>query len=534
MNKKEFPIDLSMLTEEEREQFREDPSTLQTGDVDVALYLRYSSTAQSDQSIEGQLRDCRRYCKANGYRIAAVYVDRAATARKDLVKRVQLMTMISDSAKQRWSYVVVWKLDRFARNRNDSAVMKMRLKKNGVRVLSATENITDTPESILLEAVLEGMAEFFSAELSQKVTRGMRESALKGRCVGGHIPLGYRLEDHKLAINPETAPIVQEVFQRYAGGESVAKICRSLNAKGYKSAKNSPFNANSFRNMLRNERYVGVYKYKDIRVEGGVPAIIDKELFDAVQRKIAKTREAPARGKAKVNYLLSGKLFCGHCGGHMNGESGTSKNGQIYNYYTCFKRKRYKSCDKKALPKDYIERLVIQDAMSLMTEELVEEIADLAVAQSEKEISETTRVPELTARLAELDKSIDNIVTAIEKGVASDRMMKRLMDLEDEKKSVAKLLKEEEKLIYRVDRKQIVYWLRQFLNGDINDEAFCQNLVDLLINSVTVWDTPDGIRITTAYNLTSKNHKTFQVKKDACLLGEDLFGLGDCVGTRLR
>ena len=120
---KKFPIDLSCLTEEEISQFQEDPYTLYNGDQDVALYLRYSSTGQSDQSIEGQLRDCRTFCKANRYRIVAIYVDRATTAHKDVEKRVHLMEMVADSAKQNWEYVIVWKLDRFARNRNDSAII---------------------------------------------------------------------------------------------------------------------------------------------------------------------------------------------------------------------------------------------------------------------------------------------------------------------------------------------------------------------------------------------------------------------------
>ena len=513
MKEKEFPIDLSMLTEEEREQFREDPGTLLDGDVDVALYLRYSSSAQSDQSIEGQLRDCRRYCKANGYRIAAVYVDRAATARKDLTKRVQLMRLIADSARGHWSYVVVWKLDRFARNRNDAAMMKMRLKKNNVQLRSATEHITDSPESILLEAVLEGMAEFFSSELSQKVSRGMRETALKCRSVGGQCPLGYKVKDGAILVDPLTAPIVQEAFQLYASGKPVSEICEIFNSKGYRTSKGSPFNKNSFRSMFKNERYIGVYTYKDMRIENGVPAIINKELFDAVQKQIVKTREAPARSRAKIQYLLSGKLFCGHCGARMNGESGVGSNGQLYRYYTCFTRKESGRCRKKPLPKDYIETLVARDAMGLMNEALIEEIADLAVAESEKDIRETSRVPELTARLKELEKSIGNIITAVEKGVASDSMLERLMALEGEKKTVARQLKEEEKLVYRVDRKQVVYWLRSFLIGDIQDEDFRRKLLDLLVNSVTVWDDPDGIRVTAAYNLTSKNPRTYRAEK---------------------
>ena len=141
MKRDKFPIDLSMLTQEEIDQFREDPSTLYEGDIDVCLYLRFSSERQREQSIEGQLRDCRAYCKFNRYRIVAIYVDRALTARKDVEKRIHFQQMISDSDKKPWEYVVVWKLDRFSRNRYDSARYKAMPKKNGVKVVSATEVI---------------------------------------------------------------------------------------------------------------------------------------------------------------------------------------------------------------------------------------------------------------------------------------------------------------------------------------------------------------------------------------------------------
>ena len=187
--KTKFPIDLSMLTHEEQQQFVEDSTTLYQGEVDVTLYLRFSSERQKEQSIEGQLRDCIAYCKRKNYRIVAIYVDRALTARKDVEKRVHFQEMISDSVHRSWELVIVWKLDRFARNREDSAIFKMRLKRNGIKVESATEAISDNPEGIILEAILEGMAEYYSADLSQKITRGMRESALKCHSVGGHVPL---------------------------------------------------------------------------------------------------------------------------------------------------------------------------------------------------------------------------------------------------------------------------------------------------------------------------------------------------------
>lgn len=511
MKTKKFPIDLSMLTEEEIDQFRQDPSTLFEGDTDVSLYLRFSSERQREQSIEGQLRDCRAYCKMNRYRITAIYVDRATTARKDVEKRLHFQEMIRDSEKRPWEYVVVWKLDRFARNRTDSALFKFRLRKNGVKVISATESISEKPEGIILEAVLEGMAEFYSADLSQKITRGMRESALKCHSIGGHVPLGYKIEDHKLVINPATAHIVQEAFELYANGETVADICRMFNAKGYRTAKGVEFNRNSFKSMFRNKRYVGVYTYKDIEVEDGVPAIIDKELFETVGRRLSKNAEAPARGKAKVDYLLAGKLFCGHCGGSMNGESGTSKTGAIHNYYTCYTRKRKHACDKKPLKKDWIEYIVAQDAMELLTDDTIQEMADMAISQTEQDLRENTRIPELTERMKETESGIANITKAIEKGVASDALMNRLMELEKEKKNLLRLLAEEEKYVCKIERSQIVYWLTEFKGGRIEDERYRRIIIDLMVNSVTVWDEPDGFRITTAYNLTSCKSKTFRI-----------------------
>lgn len=532
--KKKFPIDLSMLTPEEQQQFIDDPYTLYHGDVDVTLYLRFSSERQKEQSIEGQLRDCIAYCKRKGYRIVAVYVDRALTARKDVEKRVRFQQMISDSVHHLWDLVIVWKLDRFARNREDSAVFKMRLRKNGVRVESATEAISRNPEGIILESVLEGIAEYYSADLSQKITRGLRESALKGQCVGGHVPLGYKLENHKLVINPATAHIVQEAFQLYANGESMADICRLFNSKGYRTAKGSEFNRSSFKSMFKNERYIGVYLYKDIRIEDSVPPIIDKGLFEAVQRRLSKTADAPARGKAKVDYLLSGKLFCGHCGAAMNGESGTSKTGAVHNYYACYTRKRKRECDKRPLRKEYIEYIVAQDAVTLLTDDVIEEMADMAMAQSEQDLKENTRIPELTAKKQEVEQSISNITKAVEKGIASDTLLNRLMELEAEKKDLNTQLAEEEKYIYRIDRDQVIFWLTKFKDGDIEDENFRRHIIDLMVNSVTVWDEPDGFKITTAYNLTSNKSKTFRVSDKADSPSNRGFGFGELSSTIRR
>ena len=217
----------------------------------------------------------------------------------------------------------------------------------------------------------------------------------------------------------------------------------------------------------------------------------------------------------------------------MDGESGTSKTGATYNYYSCYSRKRKRGCDKRPLRKEWIETVVAQDALSLLTDDAIEEMADMALFQSEQDMKETTSIPALTARQKEIEQSISNITKAIEKGVVSDTLLKRLTDLEKEKKDVLKQIAEENKLFYRIDRAQITGWLHLFKEGDISNDDFRRQLFDLLINSVTVWDEPDGYRITTAYNLTSCKTKTFRISDSSGFPSAGKFGLDGLACTKI-
>ena len=471
--------------------------------TDVVLYLRYSSDKQTEQSIEGQDRVCRDYCARNDMNVVGVYIDRALSASKNTEKRDEFQRMIRDSERATWEAVVVYKLDRFARNRYDSATYKNKLKKNGVRVISATENISDNPEGIILESVLEGMAEFYSKELSQKVTRGMHETALKGNSCGGRIPLGYKIENKKFVIDPLTAPIVSEAFTRYAAGESIKSITDDFNARGYRTATGALFNKNSFKCMFRNQRYVGMYTYNDVRIRDGIPAIISEEVYATVQAKLKSNAQAPAKNKAKVDYLLSRKLICGHCGARMVGDSGTSKQGRMYYYYTCPDKKKAHTCDKKPLKKDLIERWVAEDALALLTPERIVEIADIAIRQAELEASQNEVIPAAKAEIKDIERSIANLLKLVERGSDSESLFTRLGELEEQKKATLLRIQAEEDNLVKLDRSQIVWWLNQFVYGDIEDEHFLRLVIDMLVDSVTVWDEPDGVcRITTTYNLT--------------------------------
>ena len=218
----------------------------------AVIYARFSSDRQREESIEGQIRECREYAEKNGIRVIDTYIDRALSASKDVEKRLDFQRMIRDSRKHLFDIVLVWKLDRFARCREDSAIYKGILKKNGVRVVSATEHITEGSEGILMESVLEGMAEYYSAELSEKIHRGQKENALKGRNNGGRIPLGYKLgADKRLEIDPDTAPIVREVFKRSAEGETIRAIVNDLNSRGLKTSRGYKFAYPSFKKLYQ-------------------------------------------------------------------------------------------------------------------------------------------------------------------------------------------------------------------------------------------------------------------------------------------
>ena len=290
----------------------------------AVIYARYSSNSQTEQSIEGQLRECMQYAEYNDISVIDTYIDRALTAKTD--NRPNFQKMIKDSNKQLFKYVIVWKLDRFSRDRYDSAHYKHILKKNGVKVVSAKENISEGPEGIILESMLEGMAEYYSAELSVKVKRGLKENALKAKVNGGQIPFGYYIdEEQKHAIDQTLAPIVVEAFTMYADGYLIKDIVNHFNAKGITTRLGKKMSYNIVQYMLTNRKYIGEFRYNDIVIPDAVPAIVSKDLFERVQRRMAQNKHAPARHKAEDDYLLTTKLFCGKCGALMVGEAGTGR-----------------------------------------------------------------------------------------------------------------------------------------------------------------------------------------------------------------
>ena len=455
----------------------------------AVIYARYSSDSQREASIEGQLRDCKDYAEKNGITVVGTYIDRAYSAKTD--DRPDFQRMIKDSAKKIFDVVLVWKLDRFARNRFDAVNYKYQLEKNGVHLVSAMEPISQGPEGIMVESMLIGMAEYYSAELALKVARGERENALQCKYNGGIVPLGFTIgkEDRLYHIDPETAPIVQEIFTRYANGEPAEKIAASLNERGLRTRTGKPFVKNSFFQIFRNRRYIGEYRYKDIVTPGGIPAIVDEDLFNRVQQRFEQNKIAHGRpAKEDVSYLLTTKLFCGKCGTLMGGESGTSHMGNTYYYYKCGKAKRHGKahCDLKAIRKEPLERFVVETAIKVIfSDEIIERLIDLIM---EAQQQENTRLPVLKDQLRDTEKRLANLLEAIEQGILTPTTKQRLDELEARKEALNTSILEEELKKPVLTREWMRFWFEKFRKGDVDSTEHQRQIIDTFVNSVYVFD----------------------------------------------
>ena len=449
------------------------------------IYARYSSDAQREESIDAQIRENKVFAERHGIEIVGTYIDRALSAKTD--NRPEFQRMIKDSAKKEFEVVIVWKLDRFSRNRYDAANYKSQLRKNGVKLLSATENISDNPEGILLESMLEGFAEYFSAELAVKVTRGMVENAMKGKYNGGAVTLGYRIDENKdYQLDPITAPAVLEMFELYAAGASMQEIVDNLNAMGIRSGQGNMMSINGVTRMLHNRKYLGEYRFKDVVLPDAIPPIVTQELFDQVQAKLTTNKKAPGKHKAEEEYLLTTKLYCGHCQRMMIGESGTSRTGQTHRYYKCIGVKKHMGCDKKSVKKEWIEELVLAYILKIIFDDaLIEALADRIMEELHRE---NTRLPILRKHFTEVQKGIDNMVNAIQMGIVSESTLQRLRELEQRRRELSLEIAEEERAQPTLTKDHIRFWLHQFRELNSEKVEHRRRLINSFVNAVYLYD----------------------------------------------
>lgn len=441
----------------------------------AVIYARYSSQNQTEQSIDGQLRECKEFAEHNDIQIINTYIDRAVSG-TSAEHRTAFQKMIADSRSKQFQAVLVYKLDRFARNRYDSAIYKSKLKKNGVKVLSAKENITDSPEGIILEGLLESMDEYYSAELSRKSKRGIREGVIKGHNMGGNPLYGYKRENKQLIINEATAPAVKQAFEMYAtGNHTLSEIARTLNEQGYRSNSGRPLELWHISQMLHNDKYTGTHYIDGIAEPETCQPIIDAELYEKVQILLEQSAHKARDRRTGHVYALTGLTRCGYCGQAVCGTSAI-RHGKRYYYYHCHNDR--KCHEAKAFTADKLEQVVVDALQEYLTQDKIDVIVD----RTYKLYTEQMEQPSTKAQLPEINRQIQNVVNAIANGIQSEALKQKLADLEQQRDAA-----EHQPLLQpQLSKKHFEYFLKR-LASVLETAEDRQQLFNSMISNVTLF-----------------------------------------------
>ena len=490
----------------------------------AVIYARYSSDSQTEQSIEGQLRVCKEYAQVNNILIVDTYIDRAMTGTND--NRAAFQKMLADSSKKQWQYVIVYKLDRFSRDKYESVIHKKTLRDNGVTILSAMEQITDSPEGRMMETILEGFNQYFSEELRQKVIRGLKESWAKGKGTGGYEVFGYDTRDKRFYINEHEAEIVREVFTKYSQGYKVIKIARDLQKRGLRRKNGKLIDNKYLYFMLHNKKYIGKVEHQGVIYDNIYPRIISDDLWDAVNKVNEQNKLAPSHTTDAYGYILTGKLICGNCKHLMGGESATSHTGEIHYYYCCLsKRRKRAECNTKRISKKYLEDMVINATVSALEDEkTIVRISKNLHELHKKLIADNSNLRVLEQKLSVAKKSQANIIKAIEQGIIFESTKDRLAQLENEILELDFAIKQEKaKTTNLISREEIENYLRSYLGKDMSDPEVRRLIVNTFIREIILYD--DKIIITYNYN----DHKDYlKLTKEHIKEVEEQNAVQDC------
>lgn len=472
----------------------------------AVAYARFSSNNQREESIDAQLRAISDYCERENIQLVDIYSDEAQSAKTDNRDDFKNMTDAIFKGNYDIDAVLVHKFNRFARNKYDSALYKKRLRDIGIKVVSVTQPIDDSPEGRILESLIEAMDEYYSENLALEVKKGMLENALKGKHTGGGKLLGLSVDDEGYYYPDENAPIIYRIFKEYADGVPKTKIVERLNREGYRNQYGRKFNTRTITDLLQNEKYIGNFIYNHtqsqvIRLEGIIKnPIVDEDLWERVQ-KLRKDANKPKHRKRK--YLMTGKLRCGVCGFTYcgSGAKKKNKNGDMSAYYKCQgKIKNKNGCTNPSLNKDYYEKLVIDTiTKSVLTDNAIDEIAVSVTTQLERERKKPL-IP--TAKLRnQLDKVKDKQARLMELYLDGG-MERKVLDeknnaLKEERKHIEEQIErnlylEQSNILDVQDIKNMILEFREELKNN-PDFDFAQVVFNTFVDSIVVY--PDTLEV---------------------------------------
>ena len=473
----------------------------------AVIYARFSSHNQREESIEQQVAECKVFAAQQGLEVTEIYSDAAQSGRTE--NRSQFLRLQRDAKKGKFTNIVAYKSNRIARNMVNALTFENDMEKLGVKLYYAKEEFGNNAAGRFALRMMMNVNQFYSENMAEDIRRGMEDNAMKCK-VNGPAPYGYKSgKSGTYEIDEPAAAVVREIFTRVACGDSFVDIYTDLNNRGLKTRKGNKWGRSSFQSILKCEKYTGVYIYDNIRVEGGMPEIISKEMFLKVQRILGTKGNPQGRHRINGDYLLTGKLFCGECGHHMMGLSGTGKNGLLHYYYGCSGKKEKPRCSKKNVRRDELEYEVARLVQTyILQDDVITWLADTLIKYQEEHSSDGDMTI-LNTQLSETEKSIKNLMAAIEQGIITPSTKERLMELESEKSKIENnitLLKAD---TITVSKEQIGGWLDSFRDGNIKDKRFQKRLFDSFLSAVYVYD---DNRVRIVFNLCGLNKGDIDTK----------------------
>ena len=452
----------------------------------AVIYARFSSHNQREESIEQQVSECRAYALANGLKVIEVYADIARSGRSD--RRPQFQRLKNAAKKGTFGVILAYKSNRIARNMLNAMTFENDMDKLGIRVLYAKEEFGNNAAGRFALRTMMNVNQFFSENMGEDIKRNQQDNAMNCRA-NGPASFGYRTgEDGRFEIDEETAPIVREIFSRVASGHKFVDIADDLNKRGIRTRQGNLWGKSSFAKIIKNERYIGTYIFNNVRIEGGMPEIVSKEIFYTVQDRLANKKNPQGKKRENGEYLLTGKLYCGECKSYMIGMSGTSESGTLHHYYVCNEKRTGGSCTKHNVRRDVIEDEITKAIRKyVLKDDVIKWIAD-AVEEYQREQDEESEIAALEMQLKDVKAALKNLLKALEKGVTSTTVTQRLIELETEQSqltaTIARLKAEE----IHLEREYVIAWLESLRDGDVTDKEYQKQLFDSFLKRAYLFD----------------------------------------------
>ena len=484
------------------------------------INARYSTDNQNPDSIDVQVSKCTQYCNQHGIPILGVFADEAVSGMKDT--RPQFDAMMQQLRMGLADTVVIYDQSRMFRKMTAWFAFRDELAAMGVSVVSVTQPMIGgdlrDPTNFLTEGSMALFNQIWALQTRQKVMEKMQYMARNGQHTGGKPPLGYNVQDGKLVICPEEAAAVRRIFEAYAAGRSYKQIIAELNRDGIKTKRGGAFGTNSLHDLLHNEKYVGTLVYgksihapdgtrnthgdndKAIRLENAIPPIIDRELFDAVQKRMGANKRAQSGRPSTVrDYPLRGKVFCGACKSPM---SISTSRGRYY-YYQCTQKKRQHNCDSARISAGKLEQIVAETVRQLLRNpEKADEL--IRILREQRDAIQASSVDQLQALIAEqqsVKAKLDNAADAILSGLSSPTLIAKIKDLEHRAEQIdaqMRALKAKNDAA-SIPEAKLRKYVQMMANADYDDIAVYLSIVfrvEVTRDSITIWtiwDTsPDG------------------------------------------